>query len=378
VNERNALSLPTIMASQDARRGGLLGLSAVSLHRLLLVIPALCALAYPSLLSWLSAGLVLVHGSDSPSGPIVWVGVVGSLTLAAAVMLVSFVFGLMLGSPHVGRPEDFRARCVALLAFATPSLYVGFANVGGVLRAPSAVPIAWLIFWTLMAMIVLLGPRPSSVGSSSVGSSSAASAISPVGHRRLAVAHGVSALAILLLFVAPHIGNHLTAVWSGSVHIEIMNAARHVYRDDFVQPILLALIGFQILSGIVLVRSKMRMPSDIFGTVQTMCGVYIGVYFLAHMTAVFAARDAGTDTNWTWLTRTNNSMLVSLSNLRLIAHYWVGPIAIVAHVATGLRAVLLQHDISPATANRLALALITAGVVAASLILVALLNVHIA
>jgi hypothetical protein len=378
MNERNALGLPAIMASQDARRGGFLGLSAVSLHRLLLVIPALCALAYPSLLSWLSAGLVLVHGSDSPNGPIVWASVIGALTLALAVMLVSFVFGLTLGSPHVGRPEDFRARCVALLAFATPSLYVGFANVGGVLRAPSAVPVAWLIFWTLMAMIVLLGSRPSSVGSSSVGSSSAASAISPVGHRRLAIAHGVSALAILLLFVGPHIGNHLTAVWSGSVHIEIMNAARHVYRDDFVQPILLALIGFQILSGIVLVRSKMRMPSDIFGTVQTMCGVYIGVYFLAHMTAVFAARYAGTDTNWTWLTRTNGSMLVSLSNLRLIAHYWVGPIAIIAHVATGLRAVLLQHDISPATANRLALALITAGVVASSLILVALFNVHIA
>jgi hypothetical protein len=136
MNEHDALSLPAIMASQDARRGDFLGLSAVSLHRLLLVIPALCALAYPSLLSWLSAVLVLVHGSDSPNGPIIWVSVIGSLTLALAVMLVSFVFGLRLGSPQVGRPEDFRARCVALLAFATPSLYVGFANVGGVLRAP--------------------------------------------------------------------------------------------------------------------------------------------------------------------------------------------------------------------------------------------------
>jgi hypothetical protein len=120
MNERNALSLSAIMASQDARRGGFLGLSEVSLYRLLLVIPALCALAYPSLLSWLSTGLVLVHGSDSPNGPIVWVSVIGSLTMALAVMLISFVFGLTLGSPHVGRPEDFRARCVALLAFATP------------------------------------------------------------------------------------------------------------------------------------------------------------------------------------------------------------------------------------------------------------------
>jgi hypothetical protein len=300
------------------------------------------------------------------------VSTIASLTLALAVMLISFVFGLTLGSAHVGRPEDFPARCVALLAFATPSLYVGFNNVAGVLHAPSAVPVAWLILWTLMGMIVLLGTR------SSLRPSSAASAISSVGHRRLAVAHGVSALAILLLFVGPHIGNHLAGFWSGSVHTEIMNAARRVYRGDIVQPILLTLIGFQIASGIVLVQSKMRMPSDTFGTVQAMCGAYIGVYFLAHMTAVFAARYADVDTNWAWLTRPNNSMLGSLSNLRLIAHYWVGPIAVVAHVACGLRAVLLQHHVSTATANRLALALITLGAVASSLIMAALLNVHIA
>jgi hypothetical protein len=368
MNRRNVLSLSAIMASQDVGRSGLLGLSASSLHRLLLVIPALCALAYPSLLSLLSAGLVLVHGSASPDGVIVWVTVIASLTLALAVMLVSFVFGRALGSPHAGSPEGGHARSIAHLAFATPSLYVGFANVAGVLRTPSAVPIAWSIFWALVAMIVLLGPR----------SSPTAVAMTPVGHRRLALAHGVSATAILLLFVGPHIVNHLAGFWNGPVHIEIMNAVRRVYRADIVQPMLLALIGFQILSGTALARRRMRMPSDFLGTLQTMSGVYVGVYFLAHMTAVFAARYAGTDTNWSWLTRPSNSMLVSLSNLRLIAHYWVGPVAIVTHVACGLRMVLLQHDISPAMANRLTLALITAGIVASCLILVALLNVHIA
>jgi hypothetical protein len=362
VSQPNVPGVSAIMASPEGSRHGL---SAASLRRLLLVLPAL---AYPSLLNWLSAGLVLMHGSASANGPIVWVGVIGSLTLALAVMLVSFVVGLTLGSPHGGRPEDFRARCVALLAFATPSLYVGFNNVAGVLDARSAVPIAWLVFWALVAMIVLAGSR----------SSSAAPALSTVGNRRLAIAHGVSALAILLLFVAPHVGNHLAGVWSGSVHTEIMNAARRFYRHDIVQPILLALIGFQILSGTVLVGRRMRMPSDFVGTIQTMSGVYVGVYFLAHVTAVFAARYAGADTNWSWLTRPNDSMLVSLTNLRLIAHYWVGPIAIIAHVACGLRAVLLEHNISMATANRLALALIALGVVASSVILAALLNVHIA
>jgi hypothetical protein len=69
---------------------------------------------------------------------------------------------------------------------------------------------------------------------------------------------------------------------------------------------------------------------------------------------------------------------LELSNLRLIAHYWVGPIAIVAHVACGLRMVLLRRDILPATANRIALAIIAVGVVTSSVILAALLNVHIA
>ncbi len=367
MNRPGGLSRSVLIASKDVGPDSPSGLGAVSLRRLWLAVPALCALAYPSLLSLLSSGLVLVHGSDSPNGPIVWVSVIASLTLALAVMLVSFVFGLMLGSPHVGRGEDFRARCVALLAFATPSLYVGFENVAGVLRSPSAV-VAWVAFWTLMAMIILLGSR----------SPSAASAISPVGYRRLGIAHGVSALAILLLFVGPHIGNHLAGFWSGSVHIAIMDVMRRVYRNDLVQPILLALIGFQILSGTVLVQRRMRMPSDIFGTVQTMCGAYIGVYFLAHMTAVFAARHADVDTNWAWLTRPNDSLLLSLFKLRLIAHYWVGPIAIVAHVACGLRWFLLQRDVSPATANRIAWALVTAGVAASSTILLALLNVHIA
>ena len=367
MNKPGGLSLSAIIASKDAGADGSSGLSAASRRRLWLAVPALCALVYPSLLDLLSAGLVLVHGSDSPNGPIVAVAVIASLTLALVVMLVGFVFGLTLGSPHVERPEDFRARCIALLAFATPSFYVGFANIAGVLGTPSAVAVAWLIFWMLMAVIVLAGSRPSS----------ASSAISPAGYQRLGAAHGVSAAAILLMFVAPHIGNHLAGFWSGSIHTTIMTAVRHVYRNELVQPLLLVLIGFQITSGAVLVRRRMSMPSDIFGTVQTMCGAYIGVYFLAHMTAVFAARHANIDTNWAWLTRPNDSLLFTLTKLRLIAHYWAGPIAIIAHLACGLRWLLLQRDVPPAKANRIALALITLGVVVSSLIMAALLNVHI-
>ena len=367
----SGLGLSAIIASKDVGPNSLLGSTAVSRRRLWLVVPALCALAYPSLLSLLSSGLVLMHGSASPNGVIVWVGAIASLTLALAVMLISFVFGLALGAPHVqDDPDSYRARSIAHLAFATPSFYVGFGNVAYYgFQTPSAAPIAWLVFWALVAVIVLFGPRSRPV---------AIATTTPLGYRRLALAHGVSAITILLLFIGPHIANHVAGFWSGPVHIAVMSTLRRVYRDDIVQPILLILIGFQLLSGTALVWRRMRTPSDFLGTVQTMSGAFVGMYLLAHMTAVFATRYAGTDTNWTWLTRPNDSMLVSLSNLRLLAHYWVGPIAIFAHVACGLRMILLQHDVSSTRANGLAVVLIAVGVVTSSVILVALLNVHIA
>ncbi len=225
-------------------------------------------------------------------------------------------------------------------------------------------------------MMILLGPKSSPIESSRMAASPMATAMTSIGHRRLALAHGVSASAILLLFVGPHIVNHVAGFWSGQVHIALMNIVRRVYRNEIVQPGLLALIGFQILSGTALVRRRTSMPDDFFGTVQTMCGIYVGIYFLAHMTAVFAARHAGIDTNWSWLTRPNDSLLVSLTKLRLIAHYWAGPTAIIAHVACGLRWILLQRDIPPPTADRIAWALISAGGAASSIILLALLDVH--
>ena len=335
-----------------------------------LVLPALCALAYPFLSNLLSSALVVVHGSTTPDGVALWVSVIASLVLAVAVMLVSFAVARTLGAGRNDTPRNQYARGVAHLAFATPSLLVGFANVANVLRSPAAVPIVWFSFWALVAVpIVLIPSWPAQPRAKPIGMSAEV-------RRRLALAHGISACAILLLFVVPHIVNHIIGFWNGAAHIETMNAVRLLYRGDNMQPILLALIGFQILSGTALVRRRMRLPGDFIGSLQTMTGVYVGIYFLAHMTAVFAARYAGTDTNWNWLTNNGHVMLSSLSTLRLIAHYWVGPIAILTHVGCGIRMVLLERQVSPVIADRLLRGLVGAGVVLSTVVLVALLNVH--
>jgi hypothetical protein len=108
-----------------------------------------------------------------------------------------------------------------------------------------------------------------------------------------------------------------------------------------------------------------------------MTGVYVGIYFFAHLIAVLGARYAGTDTNWNWLTNNDHSMLVSLSNLRLIGHYWFGPIAIATHLGCGLRQVLRQHGARAAFADVVPRLAMGAGAAVSSVILIALLGARV-
>ncbi len=202
--------------------------------------------------------------------------------------------------------------------------------------------------------------------------------IGPSGYRRLGIAHGISALVIVLLFIAPHLVNHTAGLLSGTAHIDFMKGARLLYRAAIFEPLLLILIAFQVASGTLLVRRRLRDPSDFFGTLQTMTGVYVGIYFLAHLTAVFGARYAGTDTNWNWLTNNDHSMLASLANLRLIGHYWFGPVALATHLGCGVRLVLREHALPARFANIAPPVALGTGVVVSSAILAALLGVRVA
>ena len=353
----------------DDSTTGLLGegAQAISRPRLFLVIAAGCAIAYPWLLWLFSAAASLLHVSTPLTSGAIAIGVAMALAAAWSVMLVCFRLELALGKSGNASPDRRRAQTIIHLAFAAPSMLVGFGNIAGVLHARTAVPVVWPIFWLLIAGASLIMPKKSTP-----------TPMSPKAQRRLSIAHGISACAIIVLFIAPHIGNHLAGFWNGATHIMTMTAVRQVYRSEIVEPVLLTLILFQIVSGVVLVRDRIRHRSGMFETLQTMTGVYVGVYFLAHMTAVFAARYAGTDTNWNWLTGNGHGMLTSLSSIPLVAHYWVGPVAIFSHVACGLRQAMLQKSVSALMADRFARTLIGLGALASSVILVALLGIAIA
>ena len=58
---------------------------------------------------------------------------------------------------------------------------------------------------------------------------------------------------IISLFVSFHLVNHVFSVFGVEKHIEIMNSIRLVYRNIFVEIILLSAVVIQIVSGIKMV-----------------------------------------------------------------------------------------------------------------------------
>jgi hypothetical protein len=143
---------------------------------------------------------------------------------------------------------------------------------------PNGDYVLWGLTWIPLAVLTVAGTR-----------TRAATKSEP--HRltspALRTVHGISAVTILVIFLMPHIANHLTAIWSVDAHMTVMRTLRHIYRAELVQPLLVVLFIFQIASGLFLWRERMTVQADLFGTLQTAAGIYLAIYLVSHMIAVF-------------------------------------------------------------------------------------------
>lgn len=61
--------------------------------------------------------------------------------------------------------------------------------------------------------------------------------------------HYISGLTIIL-FIGLHLFNHLFSLFGAEKHIELMNSLRVIYRNIFVEAILLLAVLTQIISGL--------------------------------------------------------------------------------------------------------------------------------
>jgi len=95
---------------------------------------------------------------------------------------------------------------------------------------------------------------------------------------------------IILLFIAIHLFNHILVFNGNEAHIAFMKAARVVYRNDFVETMLLMCIGVQVMSGVFLIYKKWNSQNSLLDQLQLFSGLFLFYFLIAHTAAVFYCR----------------------------------------------------------------------------------------
>jgi hypothetical protein len=312
-----------------------------ALGRLPMLAPPLAALLYPFALEGFHTSVArIAEGASILS----WLSAAASLALAFAMPLIAMLAAMSFS--EIGRPTvaQLRAKRAALLAVAAPTLFVFVGVVLTMLHDPVPDTWLWVACWAIALALLLrsdnsvpavLAPRPIPAP--------------------LRVAHGVSALALVMIFLTLHIANHLTFPAGEGTYNAVMKVFRHVYRNDILQPLVVALFLFQVGTGLFFVWHLTAAPSDRFRTFQIASGVYLAFYVLGHMDSVFifARTYLGIDTGWGFATGAPTGLVKDPWNIRLVPHYWLGAFFVLAHLAAGARAVMMAHGVSKALADRL-------------------------
>lgn len=331
------------------------------MQRLPMVIAPVAALVYPFILKAFNASQMAINSPGRNGGTLPWVEAATFLLLAFAMPMVALLSAMNLAAIAAPTAAELRAKRVALLAVAAPTLFTFLGVVLYMVGDPIADSWTLAVFWAAAAALVLVADNETPASTISV----------PI-PATLRVAHGVSALAIIAMFLALHIANHLTFLAGPVTYDAVMRMFRHVYRNEVTQPILVALLFFQIATGLYLTWGYTAAPSDRFRTFQIASGVYLAFYILGHMNSVFifARTYLGIDTDWKFATGAPIGLIKDAWNIRLVPHYAFGIFFVLSHIAAGTRVVMLKNGVHRKLADGLMIAgTSVAGIVAAMIIL---------
>jgi succinate dehydrogenase/fumarate reductase cytochrome b subunit len=105
--------------------------------------------------------------------------------------------------------------------------------------------------------------------------------------------------ALLAVFVAVHVANHLAALAGVDAHVRFMERARLVYRQPVVEGVLLLCVVVQAASGLRMLWAGRQRRRGVLAWLQAGSGAYLAVFLAIHVTAVLAGRAVGgLDTNF--------------------------------------------------------------------------------
>jgi hypothetical protein len=329
--------------------------------RLPMLAPPLAALLYPFALKGFNASVTRIAEGGADAFAWSWLSAAVCLALAFAMPLFAVLAAMSFSEIERPTAAQLRAKRAALVAVAAPTLFTFMGVVLYMLHNPVPDTWIWVMCWAIALALLLRSDNVAPAGL----------ALRPV-PVPLRVAHGVSALALVLIFLALHIANHLMFPAGSVTYDAVMKVFRHVYRTDILQPLLVTLFLFQVGTGLFFAWRLTAAPSDRFRTFQIASGVYLAFYVLGHMDSVFifARTYLGIDTDWGFATGAPAGLVKDPWNIRLVPHYWLGVFFVLAHLAAGGRVVIMAHGVSSTFADRFMVGgAVVAGIVATVILL---------
>ena len=263
------------------------------------------------------------------------------MAMVFAVPLISWLFAARSAWANHTTVHDVRMRRLAYIGVAAPTFFVFLGVVQGLVHSPVPDEAVWIVAWAGLIFWAWSGSaRQPHIYATGV--------LSP-----WRVLHGISG-GVLLAYLLFHIGNHLFGLEGAAVHAAVMKAGRHVYRAPLIEPILIALFILQVFTGFRLAWRWSALPADWRRVFQIASGFYLSVFILGHMNYVFiyARTVQKIDTGWDFAIGAPTGLLYDAWNIRLLPHYTLGVFFVLAHLASGLRVVLLAHSVNPRWVNR--------------------------
>jgi hypothetical protein len=111
-----------------------------------------------------------------------------------------------------------------------------------------------------------------------------------------------------------------------------MSSFRHLYRNIFVEPILLLAVFVQIISGLQLFKLNIKTATSQFEKLHIWTGLYLAIFFIVYLAAVLGGRLLlNLDTNFYFGVAGLNSFP---ANLFFIPYYGLAILSFFGHIAS--------------------------------------------
>ena len=264
-----------------------------------------------------------------------------------------FVGWLTLNYLDKNRLDRSQCRLVvhgAVLAAVTPPLYTALRQIS------SATLPAWYIASALAAAAALL-PVPA-----------------PLSTPKFLRVHGYSAM-LIALFALAHVTNHSLAIISLQTHSAVLHVLRVVYRERVIETLLVVAVLGQVCTGSTMAWKSYLRPANPIRNMQLLSGLFLAIFFLSHLFAVYHTRQKGIDTDFVWAIGGPEGLLGVHGSIGQVPRYPLSVLIVFVHLATQLR-LRLPRVMSDKAARRIFYGVLATGGVAMVVVGAAACGVH--